>query len=82
MEFTVEFYETMDGHSPVREFLEELRQSDPGDHAVVMRGLAKLRNRQKSASFRERRINHRERREPKEFPVLLSLRSLRFLWFQ
>ncbi|MGD1083848.1 MAG: type II toxin-antitoxin system RelE/ParE family toxin [Verrucomicrobiota bacterium] len=28
------------------EFLEELRQSDPGDHAAVLRGLAKLRNRQ------------------------------------
>ena len=30
----------------VREFLEELRQSDPADHAAVLRGLAKLRNRQ------------------------------------
>src|SRR5512140_530207 len=46
MDFTVEFYETMDGHCPVLEFLEALRQSDPGDHAVVLRGLAKLRNRQ------------------------------------
>ena len=46
MEFTVEFYETSGGTSPVLEFLEELRQSDPGDHAAVLRGLAKLRNRQ------------------------------------
>ena len=46
MEFTVEFYETMDGHCPVLGFLEELRQSDPDDHAAVVRGLAKLRNRQ------------------------------------
>jgi len=46
MEFTVEFYETATGRSPVLEFLEELRKSDPGDHAAVMRGLAKLRDRQ------------------------------------
>ena len=46
MEFTVEFYETADGSSPVLEFLEELRRSDPPDHAAVLRGLAKLRNRQ------------------------------------
>ena len=46
MEFEVEFFQTADGHVPVQEFLEELRQSDPGDHAAVLRGLAKLRNRQ------------------------------------
>ena len=46
MEFRVEFYETADGGSPVLEFLEELRQSDPPDHAAVLRGLAKLRKRQ------------------------------------
>ena len=46
MEFTVEFYETASGRSPVREFLDELRASDPGDFAAVLRGLAKLRHRQ------------------------------------
>ena len=46
MEFTVEFYESASGCSPVQEFLEELKQSDPGDHAAVIRGLAKLRDRQ------------------------------------
>ena len=46
MEFTVEFYESPGGSSPVREFLEELKRSDPGDHAAVLRGLAKLRERQ------------------------------------
>jgi phage-related protein len=46
MDFTVEFYESASGRSPVREFLDELKQCDPGDHAAVMRGLAKLRNRQ------------------------------------
>ena len=46
MEFTVEFYESDAGRCPVREFLDELKQSDPVDHAAVLRGLAKLRNRQ------------------------------------
>jgi phage-related protein len=46
MEFTVEFYETTGGGCPVREFLDELKQSDPGDYAAVLAGLAKLRNRQ------------------------------------
>ena len=46
MDFTVEFYETEAGLCPVREFLDELRASDPGDFAVVLAGLAKLRNRQ------------------------------------
>jgi putative component of toxin-antitoxin plasmid stabilization module len=34
------------GQSPVQEFLDRLRQSDPDDFAAVMAGLAKLRNRQ------------------------------------
>ena len=46
MEFKVEFYVSASGRSPVREFLDELKQSDPVDHAAVLRGLAKLRNRQ------------------------------------
>jgi len=46
MEFTVEFFISASGRSPVQEFLDELKQSDPGDHAAVLRGLAKLRNRQ------------------------------------
>src|SRR5205809_5631806 len=46
MEFTVEFYETENGHSPVQEFFDELKQSDPDDFAAVLAGLAKLRNRQ------------------------------------
>jgi len=45
MEFSVEFYVTLDGRSPLVEFLEELKQSDPGDHAAVLRGMAKLRDR-------------------------------------
>jgi phage-related protein len=46
MEFTVEFYVSDAGRSPVEEFLEELKRSDPADHATVLRGLAQLRNRQ------------------------------------
>lgn len=46
MEFIVEFYETAAGACPVREFLDELKASDPGDFAAVVAGLAKLRSRQ------------------------------------
>jgi phage-related protein len=46
MDFSVEFYETAAGACPVREFLEELKGSDPDDFAAVMAGLAKLRHRQ------------------------------------
>ena len=45
MEFTVEFYETNDGRCPLRDFLDELKVSDPNDFASVMAGIAKLRNR-------------------------------------
>lgn len=46
MGFSVEFYETATGTCPVREFLDELKLSDPDDFAAVVAGLAKLRNRQ------------------------------------
>ena len=45
MEFTIEFYETSSGRCPVREFLDDLKKSDPDDFATVMAGLAKLQNR-------------------------------------
>src|SRR5712692_2241412 len=45
MDFSVEFYETSTGRCPVREFLDELKRSDPGDFAAVLAGLAKLRDR-------------------------------------
>lgn len=46
MEFTVEFYETAHGRSPMQEFLEKLKDSDANDFAIIMAGLAKLRNQQ------------------------------------
>lgn len=46
IDFTVEFYETETGNCPVRDFLDELKSSDPDDFASVLAGLAKLRNRQ------------------------------------
>ena len=46
MDFTVEFYVAASGACPVREFLDELKASDPNDFAAVMAGLAKLRRRQ------------------------------------
>lgn len=46
MDFIVEFYETEAGTCPVREFLDELKASDPDDFAAVVAGLAKLRSRQ------------------------------------
>lgn len=46
MNFEVEFYETEAGVMPVRDFLDDLKQSDPNDYAAVLAGMAKLRNRQ------------------------------------
>jgi phage-related protein len=46
MGFKVELYETETGACPVREFLDELKNTDPDDFAAVVAGLAKLRNRQ------------------------------------
>lgn len=42
----MEFFETDAGRSPVREFLDELKATDPGDFAALLPGLAKLRQRQ------------------------------------
>lgn len=45
MGLTVEFYVSRSGKVPAQECLEELNQSAPDDHAIVVRGLAKLRGR-------------------------------------
>ena len=46
MEFTIEFYETSAGRCPVRDFLDELKESNPVDFAAVLAGFTKLRNRE------------------------------------
>jgi phage-related protein len=46
MQFVVEFYEMETGRCPMRDFLDDLKASDPDDFAAVLAGLAKLRNRQ------------------------------------
>jgi hypothetical protein len=45
MQFSIEFYETTSGQCPVRDFLNELKKSDPDDFAAIMAGLSKLRHR-------------------------------------
>src|SRR5436305_1857233 len=45
MQFSVEFFETDAGTSPVEEFLDRLRDSDSEDFAAVLAGLVKLRDR-------------------------------------
>jgi phage-related protein len=45
MEFSIEFYETDAGRCPVREFLDDLKASDPDDFAAVLAGLSKLKSR-------------------------------------
>ena len=56
MEFTVEFYETKTGSCPVREFLDELKVSDPNDFAAVVAGLANLRNRHREMETARERM--------------------------
>ncbi|OGV68183.1 MAG: hypothetical protein A2498_15030 [Lentisphaerae bacterium RIFOXYC12_FULL_60_16] len=46
MEFSVEFYVTDGGQSPVQEFLLKMKASDRDDFAAVAAGLEKLRHRQ------------------------------------
>ena len=58
MDFSVEFYETAAGHCPVREFLDELKASDPGDFATVLAGLAKLQNRRYHAEPLSKALGH------------------------
>jgi len=76
MDFTIEFYVTATGRSPVQGFLDELKRSDPGDHAVVLRGLAKLRDSR----------NHREPLSKALGDGLFELRHVgklntRVMWF-
>ncbi|MFN6963713.1 MAG: type II toxin-antitoxin system RelE/ParE family toxin [Pyrinomonadaceae bacterium] len=76
MRFSIEFYETAAGHCPVREFLDDLKRSDPDDFAAVLAGLSKLKDRQ----------NHREPLSKALGDGLFELRHVgklntRVLWF-
>ena len=76
MDFIVEFYETEAGTCPMREFLDELKASNPDDFAAVVAGLAKLRSSQ----------YHREPLSKAVGDGLFELRHLgklntRVLWF-
>ena len=44
MEFSVEFYETSSGKCPVREFLDELKESNPDDFAAEESDMRRLTN--------------------------------------
>jgi hypothetical protein len=68
--FTVEFYETATGNCPVREFLDDLKESDPDDFAAVVAGLAKLCNR----PFLEKRTHHRDSERTEVFYSYARLR--------
>ena len=76
MDFSVEFYETAVGTCPVREFLNDLKGTDPDDFAAVVAGLAKLKQRN----------NHREPLSKSIGDGLFELRHIgklntRVLWF-
>jgi phage-related protein len=43
MQFSVQFYVNRQGACPVQVFLDALKESDPGDCAVLVAGLYKLR---------------------------------------
>ncbi|MBM4045137.1 MAG: hypothetical protein FJ279_08485 [Planctomycetes bacterium] len=58
MDFTVQFYVTATGRSPVREFLLELKASDPDDFAAMAAGLDKLRHRQYHRAPLSKAIGH------------------------
>jgi len=45
MKFSLEFYESHSGNCPVRDFLDELKWTDPDDFAAVLAGLSKLEDR-------------------------------------
>jgi hypothetical protein len=45
MEFSIVFYTTLSDNCPVQDFLDDLREKDPDDFAVILAGLAKLQKR-------------------------------------
>lgn len=45
MRFQIDFYVSSTGAVPVRDFLDVLERGDPGDHAALVAGIARLRDR-------------------------------------
>ena len=45
MKFSIEFYESHSGNCPVRDFLYDLKRTDPDDFVAVLAGLSKLEDR-------------------------------------
>ena len=45
MKFSIEFYESHSGNCPVRDFLDDLKRTDPDDFVAVLAGLSKLEDR-------------------------------------
>jgi phage-related protein len=43
MEFKIEFYETEQGRCPVRDFLDEIKTTDPNNFAIILAGINKLK---------------------------------------
>lgn len=76
MRFSVEFYESGSGATPVADFLDTLAAADPDDFAAVLAGLDRLRDRR----------NHREPLSKSLGDGLHELRHVgklntRILWF-
>jgi len=46
MNFRIEFYESEKGRCPVRDFLENLKDTAPDDFAIILAGLDKLKLRE------------------------------------
>lgn len=75
MRFEIVFYSSQSGVEPVLDFLETLKKTDPDDHAIILAGLDKLRDRK----------NHREPLSKSLDGGLLELRHVgklntRILW--
>ena len=76
MEFTIEFYETENGNSPVQDFLDDMKRQDDKEFAALVAKMDKLKHAQ----------YHREPHTKTMGDGLLELRHIgrlntRVLWF-
>jgi len=82
MTFAVEFYETRAGASPVRDFLDKLKTTDPDDFAVVMAGETKSMKKTNFDRYLEEQLNdpafaERFKRAGEAWDVALQIAALR-----